>query len=375
MMQSKNVYSLAAAIADAAAHDGVLTRGLELEATDEIAARSGRKPRGFWVPWNAELRNLGFGTAAGQSGLATAQTTIPQNMLIDALRAKLAVERLGGKILNLTPEVNSGGGVKIPVKTSAASVSWVDDGAAPASESNFVVAAQTLTPHTCSAYTDVTRRMLSLGQPGFQAKVVEDLLIGLAVGIDQAALNGSGTGFTPLGLFQTGGITQLTCAADSGNGGVPSYADLIALEKTIGVAGGDSPADARVGLVTSPAGRSIFRRTAKLSGGTATPCWEVNTGRNPRGEWESVETCIGYASVATTNVVANIAKGTGSNLTTACLGNFADLVVNLFTGFDVLVNPYMQSLSGIVRVSAFVDVDAIVQHTGSFAILTAINAT
>ena len=83
---------------------------------------------------------------------------------------------------------------------------------------------------------------------------------------------------------------------------------------------------------------------------------------------------MGYAAIATYNVPQNLTRGeSGTGLTTALLGNFHDLVVNLFTGFDVLVNPYLQSVSGIVRISAFVDVDAIVLHAGSFAILNAIS--
>ena len=376
LRDGRHRYSLARAIRDAADHEGRLTGGLEFEISRELERRTGRAPQGFFCPWNApvEHRNLGFGGSAGYSGLAAAQATVP-DVLIDVLRAKLALDRLGAQIKDWTPGTPSGLGVMLPTKASAATVSWVSDGSSAASESNMTVTQAAMQPHTCTAYTDVTRRMMTLGGPSFEKHVIDDLVTGLKIGIDAAAINGVGANGTLLGLFQNSNIPQFVPASDSGDGGVPVWADLVALEETVGTAGGDAPADARIGFLTSPAGRKRFRQVAELASGTATPAWKAHTCRNPEtGEWETLETCMGYAAIATYNVPQNLTRGeSGTGLTTALLGNFHDLVVNLFTGFDVLVNPYLQSVSGIVRISAFVDVDAIVLHAGSFAILNAIS--
>lgn len=368
-------YSLERALAQAARNDGRLESGFEAEVDQELR-RGGRESRGFLVPWSlpVERRNLGFGSAAGYSGMAAAQTTLP-DMLIDVLRAKLAVDRLGGQIKNFTPDAHSGGGVAIPRKVQAAQISWVGDGSAAGSESNMVIDQALMVPHTATAYTDVTRRMLKLGGPGFQDKVVSDLLTGLSVAIDAAALNGPGLNSQPQGLFQNPNVPHIAPASDSGNGGAPAWSDLVALEQLIGVAGGDSPVDARIGFVTSPEGRSILRRTPELSGGVI-PIWKAHTCRNPStGAWESYETCMGHMAVATTNAPRNITQGTLTTATSAVLGNFTDMVVNLFTSFDVLVNPYLVSTSGIIRISAFVDVDTTLLHLGSFAVLSGINPT
>ena len=197
-----------------------LTGGLEFEISRELERRTGRAPQGFFCPWNApvEHRNLGFGGSAGYSGLAAAQATVP-DVLIDVLRAKLALDRLGAQIKDWTPGTPSGLGVMLPTKASAATVSWVSDGSSAASESNMTVTQAAMAPHTCTAYTDVTRRMMSLGGPSFEKHVIDDLVTGLKIGIDAAAINGVGANGTLLGLFQNSNIPQFVPASDSGDGG------------------------------------------------------------------------------------------------------------------------------------------------------------
>lgn len=370
-------YSLASAIEDAAEHGGELTRGYEAEIHQEIRIQRGSPARGFYVPWNeiaAERRDLGFSGDQLYSGAGAARTDVPP-MLVDVLRAKLAVERLGGKIETLATAAKSLN-VQIPVKIQAAQISWVREGQSPQSQENLAIASATFVPHTATAFTDVTRRMLKLGQPDFEHRVTDDLLTGLAVAIDQAAINGTGTAASgaPLGLLQRMDVQRTIVASDSGNGGAPAWSDLAALEKLVGDACGDAPADARVGFLTSPAGRSVFRRTPELGASGVRPAWRAKTHRHPRtGDLEVIETCLGYPALATINVPSDLTRGNGTGLTEAVLGNFGDLTINLFTCFDVLVNPFLQSTNGVVRVSAFVDVDAAIMRQGSFAILDAIN--
>jgi hypothetical protein len=368
-------YDLGRALRQAFNNGGRLRTGLEAEVDAELRRKAGGEARGFLVPWSlpVERRALGFGAGAGYSGLAAAQTTTLYTTIIDVLRAKLAVQRLGGRIENLTPDTPSGGGVALPHKLQAAQVSWVSDGSA-GTESDMKIDQILMQPHTATAYTEITRRMLSLAGPTFRDLAANDLLTGLAVAIDAAALNGVGNGGIPLGIFQNPNLTAIVPATDSGNGGAPAWGDLVRLEQLIGVAGGDAPADARLGLVTSPEGRSVLRRTARLGVGGALPSWEVSSGRDPStGELETLESCLGYPAVATINAPRNTTRGTGTNLTSAALGNFTDMVVNLFTGFDVLVDPYRQSTTGVVRISAFVDIDVALRHKDSFAILNGIN--
>jgi HK97 family phage major capsid protein len=48
-------------------------------------------------------------------------------------------------------------------------------------------------------------------------------------------------------------------------------------------------------------------------------------------------------------------------------GNFADLMIGMFGGLDVLVDPYTGSSTGATRIAMFQDVDVAVRHAESFA--------
>ena len=52
----------------------------------------------------------------------------------------------------------------------------------------------------------------------------------------------------------------------------------------------------------------------------------------------------------------------------AYFGNFSDLLVGMFGGLDIVVDPYTASTTGTVRVVALQSVDCAVRHAQSFAV-------
>jgi HK97 family phage major capsid protein len=366
-------YSFRAAVKNALANGGELRGGIEAEVDQEMRRRMGRNAQGFWVPWSApspkspELRNL-----TQQTGVGGIATIIPDLMFIDALRPKLCVARLGGQILDLTAGGDRGF-VAIPVKKTPAQVSWLSESSAPPSESNMVVGQTDLRPRTVSAFTDVSRRMLTLGQPGFLDFVINDIFVSLVVAIDGAAVLGPGNNNQPLGLLSNGGIPSIIPKSDTGNGGLPSYLDITSMEYMVSQFNGDAPMDAKMGFLTSPGGRFALRNTdigasETPSATTGRMCW-IAKPMILDGVCTTVDTVLGYCAVASTQVPQNLTKGTGTNLTAAVFGNFNDLVVNLFSGFDCLLNPYLFSTQGVERVSGFIDLDVATRRPGSFCTL------
>ena len=57
----------------------------------------------------------------------------------------------------------------------------------------------------------------------------------------------------------------------------------------------------------------------------------------------------------------------GSSLSAMIFGNFNDLVVGEWGSLDVIFDPYTNSTTGAMRVTAFMDVDVAVRHAESFA--------
>ena len=77
---------------------------------------------------------------------------------------------------------------------------------------------------------------------------------------------------------------------------------------------------------------------------------------------------LGYGVASSTLVPSDLTKGTSSGVCSAMIfGNFADLMIGMFGGLDVLVDPYTGSSNGATRIAMFQDVDVAVRHAESFA--------
>ena len=350
---AKHRYSLLAAIRSACEHGTKgPSDGVEAEVSQELARRCGpRQVRGFLVPLDIacgpEQRTLDLTQGAGGVAVITTPTAI------DALRRRMVCQAAGALVGNFSE--GQPGQLAMPRLSSTSAAAWVGDGSAP-SESNATLDQILFMAHTCTTFTDITRRMLKAGTRDFQDLVlVPDLMSGIAHEVDLAALNGPGNSFQPLGLLQNAGITTVLATADVGNGGAVALADLVSLEETVGAVDGDAAADSRMGFITSPQLRSKLRRTPRGATDVGITLWD-------RGN-----TILDYPAFTSTSVPSNVTRGTGSTLSCLLYGNFGDLVINLFTAVDVIVNPFRQSIDGTVRVSAFLDVDVMPRHSGSFA--------
>lgn len=325
--------------------------GLEGEVSCELGKRYDRNiplngcpgANGFFVPWDVECRSLNQTTGAG------AITTVLPRPIIDVLRAKLVVGQLGASVF---PDL-SGGMMAIPTKTATVSLTYTGDGqAAPAQSSPTFGYQAALNPSTVGAYCDISRKFWKL-VPDSDALVIDDITSAIAVDIDRAALNGYGnaTGDPILGILQDPSHLQFDV---TGYSNLLSHGAFCDMECLLGNANADL---GPLGFVTSPNGRSKLRSTdASLS-----------SGGSGRYVWRPDNTLsIGCRALATTNVPSNLTHGSTTNTTTGVLGYWPDLVVGLWGPMTIIVNPFMQSVSGVIRVTGLVDYGTTVRHAQSF---------
>ncbi len=346
-------YSLLRAIGQAAStirDDGTApgspVGGLEGEVSAELAKRYGVAPRGFLVPPTAiwpETRAL---TTTSGSG---AVPVILGGRFIDALRNRTVLGKLGSPMLSFSG--GESGQVKLSRRISGAAVSWAAEGAAP-SNTNLTTDAVLFTPKTVTAVTDVTRKMLRSGGPDFEQRVLDDIASGIGHEIDRVGLNGDGTNNSPVGVLQTSGIGVVELGAD---GGAPTRAALVELERTVGNLNADGSADASLGFAGSPNARAKLRLTDGSTAGSGKWLW---------GDDDRVLSSPAYA---TASIPSDLAKGTGTGLSALLYGDFTQLAINLFSPLDILVDPFKQSTGGVVRLSVFQDLDVQLFHAEAFA--------
>jgi len=76
----------------------------------------------------------------------------------------------------------------------------------------------------------------------------------------------------------------------------------------------------------------------------------------------------GYSTIVSNQARANLEKGTsGAICSELFFGNWADLVLGVWGGLDVIVNPYALDKRGGVRVTVLQDCDIAFRNTESFA--------
>lgn len=287
-------------------------------------------------------RDLSVGTATAGGNLVA--TELRSDSFIDLLRNAMALEQLG-----ITTLTDLNGNIAIPRQTGGATAYWIAEGAS-VTESQQAFDQVALTPKTVGAFTDMTRQLLLQSSISVEQLVRRDLATILALELDRAGINGSGSSNQPRGIMNTSGIGSV---AGGTNGAAPIYDHAVDLETAVANA---NAAAGNLGYLTNTKVRGKLKKTQMFSGTNGFPVWEKGNELN------------GYKAAVSNQVPSNLTKGTASGICSAILfGNWADLMMGLWGGLDVLVNPYINSGTGTVRIEVFQSADIACRHPESFS--------
>lgn len=299
----------------------------EIEASEAAADKLGRASRGITIPVDVMRRDLTVGTATAGGNLV--ETELDSANFIDLLRNASALDQAGATVLT-----GLSGNVNIPRQSGAATAYWVAESGSP-TESQQTIDQVALTPKTCGAFTDFSRKLMIQSSIDVENMVRNDLARVLALEIDRVGLYGSGSSNQPLGLKDTTGVLTEDFSANT-----PTFAEVVALESD--VAGANALLGTPVYLMNAAMGGSLKTATKDSgSGQFILQGGEVN----------------GYRAVISNQVASN----------DLWFGNFSDLIIAYFSGLDLMVDPFTGSTSGTVRVVALQDVDIAARHGASFS--------
>lgn len=317
----------------------------EFEVSDAAAKASGRTAQGIFIPnevLQAGRRDLLVGTST--AGGHTVQTDLLASSFIDLLRNRMVLNEAGATMLT-----GLVGNVAIPRQTGGATAYWVAENGAP-TESQQAFDQVTLTPRTVGAFTDISRKLTLQSSIDVEALVRRDLATVLALEIDRAGLHGSGASNQPTGVAAVAGIGSV---AGGTNGLAPTWANMVQLETEVAQ---DNADIGTLAYITNQKVRGKLKQTSKVSGQNGF-VWDA--GDMPLN---------GYRALVSNQVSSTLTKGTSSGVCSAIFfGNWADLLIGMWGGLDLTVDPYTGSTAGTVRVVALQDVDVAVRHAESFA--------
>jgi HK97 family phage major capsid protein/HK97 family phage prohead protease len=299
----------------------------ERECSEAAAARAGKVAQGIMVPSDVLRRDLTVGTASGAGDLVG--TDFRPGSFIELLRNRSALAGLG-----VTSLTGLTGNVAIPRQTAAATAYWVAESGSP-TESQQTVDQVNLSPKTVGAFTDYSRRLMLQASIDVEQMIRQDLATVLALEIDRVGLYGLGNTSQPLGIKLTTGINTENFGAAT-----PTYAEVVSMESKIAADNADI-------------GAMAYLMNATMRGNLKTKDKGTDTGAYV---FEPGGTVNGYSAVVSNQVESG----------DIFFAVWSQLIMAMWSGLDLTVDPYTHSTSGTVRVVALQDVDFAVRHPEGF---------
>ena len=266
---------------------------------------------------------------------------------IEALRNAMLGARLGVRYI---PGMQ--GNARI-VKGGGVTASWLAEEAA-ASKVKDTFSTVDMTPHRLQILGGYTYDLLKQSALPVEQILWDELIRAHAQALDAAIFNGTGADGQPLGILANTGIGSVAGGAD---GAALSWANIVALESTVGASNG---LFGRLAYVTNSKVAGHMKSTPQVSG---YPRYLMEDGRTN-----------GFAVEVTNAIPSNLKKGTGTALSAMIFGNFEEVLVPQWGGLDMIVDPYSSKAKGVVEVTAIAYHDVCVRRPACFAAIKDIKA-
>lgn len=294
------------------------------------------KTHGRNVMGAGQVRDLSSG------GAATGQELVPDLDMghIYGLNVRPMVAMLGATVMTgLTGDVYF-------TKSGTVSAVWEGENDANA-EVTPATSRVEMSPKRLGAFADISKTLLT--QTGNLAEQIvrREIETAIAIGIDNAAIEGNGGTIT--------GITGVSGANDvslgSPDGGAPTRIKLLEMEKLILEDNADLSAMA---FLTTPGVRYFLKNL------------QTDTGSG-LFVWDSGNTIVGIPAYTSNNVPSDLTKGGGTNLHAILLGCWDQLLIGQWGGLDIVVNPYTRAKENILEIVVNSHWDVDFRHAQAFA--------
>ena len=344
-------YSLIRAIKAASSGDW-REAGYEREISDEIAHRSGKEARGFYVPANINWGQRDQTKSPTSAGGFLVGTDHLADQFIEALYGRLTVASLGARIMQ-----GLKGDVAIPkLSASVTNSAFVAEGSAP-SEGAATFAQVTMSPKTLAAYVDVSRRLMQQSDPSVEQVLRNDIINTFARRIDDAAIEGGATN-GPSGIIANASTNVVAMGT---NGAAITYAKVVEMMKAVEE---DNAIINSSAFLTNPKVIAALRTTARQASGV-------------EGNFimDANQSILGTNVASSTVVPSDLTKGTGTGLSAMVYGDFSQIMIGFWSGVDVVVDQSSLSTSGGTRLAFFQDLDVALRYPESFSVIKDIIAS
>lgn len=216
------------------------------------------------------------------------------------------------------------------VKGKPVNASWEQENAAVAAQKKQFES-ESIAPKRLAMQMGISKQLLIQSSLDVEQMVMNDIMAAHGEALEDAAINGDGSGNKPKGLLNIDGTKLVELDT---NGKIPTYADMVNMETELALLNADL---GRLAYLTNPKIRGLFKTTL-MSDGVSGYVWSGNE-------------INGYPAYASNFVPSNLTKGDASSKCSAVIfGNWNDLQILGWGGMDITVDPYTQADAGAVRI-------------------------
>ena len=331
----KKQYSFLRAIGYAAGKVSAQDAALELEVSRELESRIGSRPEGIYVDQSQLVSyRAPYDTQTPEAAGNLISTDLLSDRFIDQLYNQSAFLSMG-----VTYMRDLQGNVEIPRESTYTNGYWIGEGQ-PITEDEGTFDKISLSPKKLACLTKMTYEMVNQSSIDIESYARNRLIRGLGLELDRTIGFGSGIGEEPLGIVSHPEVLSIVLGE---NGGELSWAALVDMIAEV---------DYRNALIGGNFGWVVNARSkAKLmktlddpTTGAGAWIWQNNN---------QVEgTIAGYRARCSNQIPNNLAKGSNTNLSAIFFGDFSNVLLGIWSGLDVMVDPYSESQNAIYRIIA-----------------------
>ena len=287
--------------------------------------------------------------------------------LIELLRNKEALVNAGARTVPLPPQ----GRLKYPRQTSASTAYWVGENKG-ITESLVGTGDVNLQAKKLAVLIKAPNELIRFASPAAEALLRDDMTKTLALALDLAGLEGTGSDYQPRGLINFQNINRLTSTSAAANGdqltGVDIYRMIAAVE--------ESNAEFESYIMRPKTLYKYYQlRSDAVAQGDAAGPFLFNLIR------ESAEgvnaTLAGYPVVKSTQISQSRAKGTATNLTYVAGGMWSDLLIGMFGAIEFAATTLGDTAftNDQTWVRGILSADIQARHEAAFVILDNLDTT
>jgi hypothetical protein len=230
-----------------------------------------------------------------------------------------------------------GGNLKLPRATGGGIASWLPE-TGPGADADQSFDSFTLIPKRITASTVVSRQLILQSSPDIEDFVARDLSTAIAIAVDNAAINGSGTPPQPMGILHypvnaSGAYAYASRSADVTFAGPATWPNVLAFERILEQ--GLIVNDGSFGYATDPTVRDKWQQAAKVA-------------TYPAFLWENTDDDATFGRVNGRRAISSTQLPAGKVI----FGKWSEMIIASWIGVEISSDPFSLATQAEVRIRA-----------------------